>query len=91
MNGTTLKEKYITSVSKSFNGQSFYSLGQNATIIVNRYMVAGTSYQLKVQGREWAKYNANNGFFGRTTNIYVGANGVSTAQYGTMTVTFVSE
>ncbi|GLB47980.1 hypothetical protein [Neptunitalea lumnitzerae] len=91
INGTAIKEKYITSTSKSFQGQTFYSLGQNATIITNVTLTAGTSYTFRVQGREWARYNSNTGYFGRNTSIYVGANGVADAQYATLYINFIKE
>ncbi|SFU28068.1 hypothetical protein SAMN05216480_101319 [Pustulibacterium marinum] len=91
VNGTAVKEKYMTATSKSFSGQTYFGLVQNATIIVNQLLTAGQSYTLKVQGREWFQYNCGVGNFGATTTNYVGSAGVSTAQYGTMTVTFVSE
>ncbi|GLB47981.1 hypothetical protein [Neptunitalea lumnitzerae] len=91
INGIAIKEKYITSVSKSFQGQSFYSLGQNATIIANVTLTAGSSYTFRVQGREWARYNCNAGYFGRTTNVYVGSNGVSDAQYATLYINFITQ
>lgn len=91
INGIAIKEKYITSVSKSFQGQSFYSLGQNATIIANVTLEAGGTYTFRVQGREWARYNCNLGYFGRNTNVYVGANGVSDAQYATLSINYVAQ
>ena len=91
VNNNVIKEKYITSVSKSFPGNTFYSLGQNTTMVANVSMVAGTTYNLNVQGREWVKYNSSEGYFGRSTSVYVGADGVSDAQYATMSITLVQQ
>ena len=87
----TIGEKYVTSVSKYFSGQSFHSLGQSLVIIVNVDLIAGQRYTFNVQGREWARYNSNAGYFGRGTDVYVGSNGVSGAQYGDLTITLVNE
>lgn len=91
IDGNTVKEKYITATSKSFSGQTYYGLGQNATIVVNQQLTAGQTYTLRVQGREWFHYNSDLGTFGANTSVYMGNNGVSTAQYGTMTITLVAE
>lgn len=91
VNNNVIKEKYITSVSKSFPGNTFYSLGQNTTMVANVSMVAGTTYTINVQGREWVKYNSSEGYFGRSTNVYAGAEGVSDAQYATMSITLVQQ
>ena len=91
INNNVIKEKYITSVSKSLPGNTFYSLGQNTTFVANVNLVAGTTYNFNVQGREWAKYNSSEGYFGRTTNVYVGSNNNYNAQYATMTVTLVQQ
>ncbi len=91
-NGTTIGEKYATSVSKSFPEQSFYSLGQSLMIILNVNLTGGQTYTFNVQGREWARYNAQRGYFGRQTNgVYAGNNGVAGAQYGDLTITLVTE
>ena len=91
-NGTTIAEKYVTSVSKSFPGQTFYSLAQNLMIVVNVELTGGTTYTFNVQGREWARYNAERGYFGRQTNgVYAGNNGSADTQYGDLTITLVNE
>jgi len=91
-NGTTIGEKYVTSVSKAFPGQSFYSLAQSLVIIVNVDLVAGQTYTFNVQGREWARYNADRGHFGRqTSGVYAGANGAANTQYADLTITLINE
>lgn len=92
IDGTAVSEKYITSVSKQINVSSaFTNLAQSTTIVVNYQMTAGQTYQLRVRGREWATRNTNTGIFGANTSGYAGSNSVATAQYGSMTVTYVSE
>lgn len=61
-------------------------------IIVNVDLIAGQTYTFNVQGREWARYNADRGHFGRqTSGVYVGANGAANTQYADLTITLINE
>ena len=61
------------------------------TIIYNVTLDVVNSYRFKVQGREWDRNNVNIGTFGRDTNGYLGASGITDAQGGTMTITLVRQ
>lgn len=90
-NHNVLDEKYISSYGMTFpDGEQFWAHGQSTTIVVNINLIAGTTYNFKVQGREWSRYNSvGPGKFGWKTNLHSGSNGVSNSQYGKMTVNFI--
>ncbi|MBK5215035.1 MAG: hypothetical protein JJE55_15425 [Flavobacteriaceae bacterium] len=94
----TLKETYLTTSSKRIKPGDpaailLEGLAQSATIIYNIDLSAGTTYRFMVRGREWLPNDVQAGIFGKTTdNIsYPGANGVSDAQRGTMTISLIKQ
>lgn len=94
---TTLKETYITTSSKRIRVGTtttlLNGLAQSATIIYNIDLTAGTTYRFEVRGREWLANYVAAGIFGKTTDntSYPGANGVSDAQRGTMSISLIKQ
>lgn len=82
-----LKERYVVSTTTT----NLVSLAQSTTFTTNVQLTAGINYSFAVAGREWTKTSSTAGYFGRSTSSYAGSNGVTDAQYGTMTITLVAE
>ena len=89
---TKLEESFITATSKSIDGGSdFFNLAHNTTIIYIVTLDVMNSHRFKIQGREWQREGVTNGVFGRDTDSFVGSNGITDAQKGTMTFTLVRQ
>jgi len=88
---TKIKESYVTSISKRIGGTSLQNLAQQVTIIQNVELDANSTYRFQTRGREWVTRNAAAGRFGRDTNGYPGALGVTNAQKGTMSITLIKQ
>jgi hypothetical protein len=89
---TKLDESFLTATSKTVNSTTdFYNMAHSTTIIYNVTLDVVNSYRFKVQGREWDRNGVDIGVFGRDTNGYIGASGITDAQRGTMTITLVRQ
>jgi hypothetical protein len=89
---TKLDESFLTASSKTVNSTSdFYNLAHSTTIVYNVTLDVINSYRFKVMGREWDRNGVDEGVFGRDTNGYIGASGITDAQRGTMTVTLIRQ
>ncbi|GEQ87188.1 hypothetical protein ULMS_26960 [Patiriisocius marinistellae] len=93
-NTTPLGEKYVASYGMTFpDGTQFWAHGQSLVLVENVFLTAGTTYNFKVQGREWSRYNSiDAGIFGWETNGHLGnVGGTAKAQHGDMTITLIGE
>lgn len=89
---TSLRQQYVSSSSKETGSTDLQNLAQSVLLVYNVTLTAGTTYRIKVQGREWRTSGASYGAtFGRDTSVYTGASGDTDAQLGKMTITLVSQ
>jgi len=89
---STLRQQYVTSSSKETGSTDLENLPQSVFLVYNVDLTAGTTYRIKVQGREWRTSGADYGaVFGRDSSTYAGAGGDTDAQLGKMTISLVSQ
>lgn len=89
---TKLEESFVTATSKTVSGTTdFYNLAHGTTIVYNVTLDVTNSYRFKVSGREWERNGVDRGYYGRDTDGYIGASGITDAQKGTMTISLVRQ
>ena len=89
---TNIEESFVTGTSKQINGTTeFDNMANSVTIVHNVTLDVMNTYRFLVRGREWERNGVAVGRFGRTTNSYPGASGITAAQRGRMTITLVRQ
>ncbi|MCH7785850.1 MAG: hypothetical protein IIB06_10630 [Bacteroidetes bacterium] len=86
-----VKANYLTSSSKCIQDVPYNSLAQNTTILWNIDLDVIDTYRFYVQGREWLPNDTGQGWFGKDTSGYSGANGENDALRGSMTITLIKQ